>query len=329
MKHSILSGLFILVLGFGIGWLVKPAPLPKPATAVAATGPRKSTAVIAPNALTETTDTARKMKRESGVSAATDMPAEDQTAILQATEILKEMFSLRRVKFEQHIELLSESLNLSPAQKAKIITWLDDSVKKFEDIKVDISDPNSMSEIEKEIWKHFTNKALEDQLASFLTNDQKAALADFKEREFRDQVDAFALKSLSHLQGIIQLEDHQRDEVYKLLSTGAEASVREESENYDMAKLLNEGLGVEVNPDPYDLRIMQAIANFTELPEAPSDREHWLKNLGETIEKRIDAKVEQLRPALNDRQLEQYRTELEGFGNIWIRNFENMKVVGE
>jgi len=202
-------------------------------------------------------------------------------------------------------------------------------VKKFEDIKVDISDPNSMSEIEKEIWKHFTNKALEDQLASFLTNDQKAALADFKEREFRDQVDAFALKSLSHLQGIIQLEDHQRDEVYKLLSTGAEASVREESENYDMAKLLNEGLGIEVNPDPYDLRIMQAIANFTELPEAPSDREHWVKNLGETIEKRIDAKVEQLRPALNDRQLEQYRTELEGFGNIWIRNFENMKVVGE
>ena len=56
MKHSILSGLFILVLGFGIGWLVKPAPLPKPATAVAVKGPRKSTAVIAPSALTETSD---------------------------------------------------------------------------------------------------------------------------------------------------------------------------------------------------------------------------------------------------------------------------------
>lgn len=54
-----------------------------------------------------------------------------------------------------------------------------------------------------------------------------------------------------------------------------------------------------------------------------------IKNFRESIEKRIDAKVEQLRPALNDRQLEQYRTELEGFGNLWIRNLENVEVVGE
>jgi len=219
----------------------------------------------------------------------------------------------QREKLERQIERLAENLNLTAEQKRGLTTWLDDQMKKLEGM--DFTDPKSMAGIP-ELSKALTNNALEDQLASSLTADQKTALADFKDREHHEKVDSMALKHLSKLQGIIDLKEGQREEVYKVLSESAEASVQSENDKPDMTKLFTEGMGIEM--DPYDLGLQQAMTESMGDPsmmsQAGGDQKQMAKNLREIFDKRIDAKVDQLRPVLNDTQLEQYRAELKSKG---------------
>ena len=48
--------------------------------------------------------------------------------------------------------------------------------------------------------------------------------------------------------------------------------------------------------------------------EGAHDSKEMMKHLREVIDKRIDEKVERLRPVLNDKQLELYRSELKSKG---------------
>ena len=315
MKNLIPFGLLMLVLGFAIGWLVKPVPAVNAATAAVVPSSHKSAEPVAANVPAEAPVPGKHAQREATVKKPSNMPTEaqmDQAKKMQA-DMSKARVKRQRDKFAQQIDRLTESLGLSADQKSKLTAWLDDGMKKLEGL--DFTDPNSMSQLP-ELSKLLTNKALEEQLAPSLTSDQKAALVDFKDREHRGKVDTAALKSLSKLQGVIQFEDGQRDEVYKLLTEGAEASVLAESETPDMTKMFTEGMGIEM--DPYDLGIQQAMTESmgdpTAMQEAPGDQKKMVQKLREVIDKRIDAKVELLRPVLNDKQLEQYRTELKTKG---------------
>ena len=125
-----------------------------------------------------------------------------------------------------------------------------------------------------------------------------------------------SLKSLSKLQGIIEFEDGQRDEVYKILTKNAEATALAESKKPDMAKMFTDGMGIEI--DPYDLGFQQAMNDsITEMGtegEASPDQEQMAKKMREMIDKRIEEKITQLRPVLNDKQLALYREELKSKG---------------
>lgn len=319
MKNLIPFGFLMLLLGFAIGWLVKPMPVAGGASPAAVMAPSKTTGPAGAIVSEETPVPGKHIQREAIVKKTSDKPtgeqmdqAMDQAKKMQA-EMSKAMVKRQRDKFEQQINLLTENLSLSADQKSKLTTWLDEGMKKLEGL--DFTDPKSMSSLP-ELSKLFTEKALEDQLTPSLTDDQKAALADFKDREHRSKVDTAALKSLSKLQGVIRFEDGQRDEVYKLLADSAETSVLAESETLDMANMFTEGMGIDM--DPYGLGIQQAMTEAMGDPaamqEGAGNQKQMVQKLRETIDKRIDAKVELLRPVLNDKQLEQYRNELKSKG---------------
>lgn len=315
MKNLIPFGSLMLLLGFAIGWLVKPVPAAGGATPAAVMASSKS-AVPAPAKIPEEAPVPGKhIQREAIVKKTSDGPTSEQMdqAKKMQSEMSKAMVKRQHDKFEQQIDLLTESLGLSADQKSKLITWLDDGIKKLEGL--DITDPKSMSDLP-ELSKFFTDKALEDQLTPSLTDDQKAALVDFKDREHRTKVDTAALKSLSKLQGVIRFEDGQRDEVYKILAQTAETGVLAESETPDMTTMFTEGMGIDM--DPYGLGIQQAmtesIGDPSAMQESAGDQKQMAQKLREIIDKRIDAKVDLLRPVLNDKQLEQYRGELKSKG---------------
>ncbi len=305
----------MLCIGIAIGWNAKPMPTPSVSPVASGLTPPPSKPVVAV-ASSEDPPPGKHALRDSVVKKPSNMmPTEaemDQAKKMQA-EMSKAMVKHQRAKFEQQIDRLTESLSLTADQKAKLTNWLDDGMKKLEGL--DFTDPKAMTELP-ELSKLLTPKALEDQLASSLSAEQQTAFTDYKEREHHDQVDAAALKSLSKLQGVIQFEDGQRDEVYQVLTKSAEASLLAKNENPDIAAMFTEGMGIEM--DPYDLGLQQAMTESmgdpAKLQENAGDQKQILGKLREVIDKRIDAKVELLRPVLNDKQLEQYRTELKTKG---------------
>lgn len=316
MKNTMAVGLLMLGLGFAIGWMAKPTPTGSADAKVTAS---KSSQSQPSAGGTSPSEAGLKIRRTERPPVAKDpsQPTDEQIAQGKKVqgEMMKSMVKRMRSKFEAQIEKLSENLNLTPAQKDSLTALLDERMKALE--KLDFSDPKSMEGMGEEL-KGLTTQAFEDQLASSLTEDQKVALTDFKAKELQAKVDTTALKSLSQLQGVIEFEDGQRDEVYKILTENAEAEAIKEAATPNLMELMTADMGFEM--DPYDLNLQEAMTDAIGIDgskmttASPNDQKTMAKNLREIIDQRIDAKVESLRPVLNDKQLEQYRGELKTKG---------------
>lgn len=314
MKNLIVVGGLMLGLGFAIGWVAKPVPVAKGTVTAVDAAQRKSP----PSATTKEAEPLVQGKRSEREPAAPKKPAgvtdeQMSQAKKMQGEMVKQMTKRYRTKFEQQIEKLAVSLNLSDEQKNKLTAWLDERMTKLEGM--DFEKPESMMEITN-IAKTLNNQALHEQLAPTLSEEQKVALKDFTEKEHRTKVDTAALKNLSKLQSVIEFEEGQRDKVYEILAAGADESVRHQDENPDPSQLFMEGMGMDM--DPYDLGLQQAMTESVgdpmEFTKKGADQKDMSKRLREAIDKKIDAKVEALKPVLNEKQIEQYRTELKTKG---------------
>ena len=190
----------MLGLGLAIGWLAKPAPVAAPvavARAVASTPPAPSASAPVVAELPP----GKRAQREPAETKAVLQPTEaqmEQGRKIQA-EMAKAMVKRQREKFEKQIGKLTDNLHLTADQSAGLTTWLERQMRELE--KLDFTDGKAMSGM-MEPGNLLTTQALEDQLAASLTAEQKAALVDFKDREYRTKVDTAALKSLSKLQGL-------------------------------------------------------------------------------------------------------------------------------
>jgi hypothetical protein len=315
MKNHWIIGMVVFGLGMMTGWFVKPTP---PSLAPSVPDGAPASKALASATLTPPTEPpvpGKRAQREPAVKKTSNMPTEEQMA--QASkmqgEMSKSMVKRHRAKLEQQIVRLDEKLQLTTAQKSGLTAWLDDQMKKMESM--DLSDPASFGKLP-ELAGSITNEALENQLATTLTADQQAAFTDLKDNDLHLKIDAMALKSLSKLQGVIEFEDGQRDEVYKILTKNAEATAHAESKNPDMAKMFTDGMGIEI--DPYDLGLQQAmtdsITDMGKEGEASHDQPQMAQKMRELIDKRIEEKINQLRPVLNDKQLARYREELKSKG---------------
>ena len=308
MKNLTVVGLLMLGLGFCLGWLVKPLTVVDPA--VQAISGKPAVASV-PEPIQDAPPPGKHAIREAPVTKTAGTPSEaqmNQAKTMQA-EMSKKMVDGLRAKFTTRIERLAENLDLTADQEAQLTAWLDGQMKEMGNL--DISGSGFAGNT-----RMPTEKSMEEQLALSLSAGQKDALQEFKGREHQSKVDTTALKSLSKLQGIIQFEEGQRDEVYKVLTESAEASLLAEDDKPDVTKMFTEGMGIEM--DPYDLGLAQAMSSMRSDPtrngESPASSQEMAKTIRETVDKRIDDKVEQLRPVLNDRQLELYRNELKTKG---------------
>ena len=315
MKNNGIVGILMLGLGVLIGWVVKPAPTAVVATGAAGVSASKSLASAAHTPSTEPEVVGKRAEREPAVKKPSNMPTEaqmDQARKMQA-DMSKDMVKRHRAKLEQQIERLGDKIQLTGAQKAGLTAWLDEQMKKMESM--DLSDPSAMAKLP-EVAGLITNEALENQLAPSLTSEQQAALADFKDSELHLKVDALALKSLSKLQGVIEFENGQRDEIYKMLTKNAEATIAAELKDPDMSKMITEGMGIEM--DPYDLGLQKIMTDsMTDLGKKGESIEGMpqiAEKMRDLLEKRIEEKIDALRSVLNEKQLARYREELKSKG---------------
>jgi len=317
-KNTPLVGIGMLALGVAIGWSLKSGnPTPEvagPVPPATVNKPPAAPAQPAPIAASEAPPPGKRAVREPSVKKPVTEPTEEQKAQVSRMqgEMTKLMTTRQRSKFDKYLQRISENVNLTETQKAAMAGWIDERMKKIGEM--DFSDPKSIEGMG-DVMGGLSDKAIDDQLAATLTDEQKTAFSAFKEKEIQTKVDSAALKSLSQLQGAIDFEEGQRDEVYKILSAEAEKRVLQEQEKPDPTAMFTEGMGIEM--DPYGLGLQQAMTDaITERAEsgAATDSKATAQTMREIIDKRINEKVEQLRPVLNEKQLEQYSSELKTKG---------------
>jgi hypothetical protein len=229
------------------------------------------------------------------------------------SQAIKMLAAQKRAQLQHRIDKLAVALGLTDVQKSGLQSWLDERIAKIESIGAE--DMDKLQD-DGDLIKLLTNQALEEQLLTSLTSEQRTAFDEFRTRETQSRVDAAALKSLSQMQGVIQFEGDQRDAAYKILHDAAAARIEKENGNPDSSALSLDGMGIDL--DPYDLGIQDAMkeaALNTGTSGDGTDGNQMAENFRAAIDQRIEAKVDQMRPVLNDKQLEQYRTELKNKGS--------------
>lgn len=307
----------MLGVGFTIGWVAKPVPdavAAKPSDAAAPKQPSASaTAGERPVAAATKRSDREKPEPKKNPGGLTDEQMK-QAKKVQA-DMAKQMLKRYRTTLEQHIAKLAKNLNLTDAQRASLQAWVDERIGKME--AADFTDEKAMGTLMTD-GKSLSVKALEQSLEASLSPDQKTALADFQQKEHQTKVDAAALKSLAKLQGVIEFEEGQRDEVYKLLAEGADTDIKGKEDNEDPSAMFTESMGMDM--DPYGIGLQQimteAAGGFEKLAEggAPPDMKDMGKRMREAFDKRVEEKVDLLRPVLNEQQLGRYREELKTKG---------------
>lgn len=286
-KNNIFILILLLVFGAAIGWFLRSGTADNRLSSSNDDSLKSSAAPSANRTGNETSENAsNKGKRAIRVTP----QKEEDDALTKALAVdFKESYSKelinKRAIVQQHIDKLADALELTDAQKAGLESWAD----------ANLSNSN-----------YITHQQLEEQLlAATLTEGQKSALNGFRTRETQTRIDAAALINLSHLYRVIEFEDNQRDDVYKILNE----AIAERIAGIGNAELLQ----LSENIDIYHLGIKEAmdkaISNAGTLTDGASIKKIE-DNYREIIDQRIETMVNRMRPVLNDMQLDQYRTEL-------------------
>lgn len=316
-KQSLFQGVLIFVVGVSVGWVLKSGmghDHPEESAALTSAGKdRGQSSNATPGSTVEAPPVVSKRAiRESAPKPAKPESIIDSEQMKKAQQQMgKAMAERRKVDFDRHLDKLAESLSLTDAQKSATSKWIEEKIRKVSEI--DFSDPSSMTDAA--ALTSLTPAAMEEELKKSLSDEQKQAYAQFKEKETRAKVDSMALKSLSQLQGVVDFEEGQRDKVYEILAADAERKATAEAGRSDPASWITDGMGIDL--DPYDLGLQEAMTSGFS-GSAATDGESFKERLRKIVDDRINAKVEQLRPVLNEKQLEQYRNELKTKGTGFL-----------
>ncbi len=317
-SSSVITPLATLGLGIAIGWFAKPdsqAPAEPVALAKAAAPAARPVASAdpAPSRSGKSEHKATLEKKKTQLDA--DIAAQEAKVAESKDRMTDVLSNSYRKKLEGYLATLDENLNLTPAQK--------DALKKaieaqLEEVKKLMSREDA-DENPADFMKNLPPMgpdALDASLAAILSPEQKTAFDSYKTREKARQVDAKALKKLSHLQGLIEFKEGQRDEVYRVLSESAERSLAQPNQMAALTDAFSGGAGMNIDMDPYDLGIQQIFMDSTsELGSLQGgDQKAMAKVFQEKIDKLVEDKVNELRPVLDDAQLEKYRQELKTKG---------------
>lgn len=312
MKNKSIGAILLIGFGFGIGWLAKPASSSSSTPPIAATG-------RVPNAVASARSTAldqppvptSRKERSLPEKGIMNGPLEIRQGLTPEMAVMmsKKEIQDKKVLIQQRIVQLDEKLHLIPAQKSRLTTWLESNIKKME--AMEMSDLKSFQSIS-DVARSLSNETLENELASDLTADQQTALTEINQKDFARKVDTIALKTLSKIQEDIDFEEGQRDEIYKILTQNAEKSVREKLKTPESSGMFEDN---GLSADPYDLQLQDTMgSNGIKLSDLGGSGEHKItidQAMMEKMNKRVNEKVDQLRPFLNEKQLAIYREKLD------------------
>ena len=227
----------------------------------------------------------------------------------------KIMAERQKNKEEATIQKLVDRLGLTDAQADKLRAYF---AKNREELEALMADGDGDWRKMRELTKSLGDDALDSALADILTDEQKTAHEEMKQRDLANKVEARAYRDLATIQGILDLNPEQKDQVYAILHKDAAQKTESNREANSIVATITEGIGLDINPDDLGIGFSGAIQSFVnraENGEQPSEnRGEILQSIRDNQQQEIDNKVELLAPVLDEGQEDAYRTHLETRG---------------
>ena len=308
MKFNILLAASCIAIGASIAWLAKADPKADAANPAKPAVEEKKTP--SKSQITASENEKREASKRSIVTPEEVTPPidavhfdfEDDSSDMGSR--MQQMFKNRQqARLDARISKLVAQLNLTPEQEASLKKAAADRMNRFAEMMEGDFDPSNMSEL-------FNTDVIDEALAEILTPEQQEELEGVKKREIANKVEAQALKELAKLSNL-DLSQEQKDAAYDILYKNAETSVGNETPATGLVSMITEGLGIELDSDT--LGIATAMIPSTddiESGEIEQDPRAMMAQAQAKMDARIDAKVEAMRPVLNENQIDQYRKDL-------------------
>jgi len=310
MKHTVLTGVLCLVLGFTIGWLSKPGR--SEAVAISSDAPSTS---ATPKASPSTKSVGSSAVPSKALRPEADTTDKEQIVTMgRSNPAMQKRFEnmiidQARKKSTAKVAELAEKLGLSAQQAEALQAYFDN---KIADITGDPDDEESMPDI-LALSKLQTSKSIDAALADILTDEQATAYEELKANERNRQVESRAYKDLARVNSVLDLNDDQKNAVYDILYEQAAKKVDKSDDAGSAMTMVMNGHGIDIDVD--DLGLGGIIGSATALDSngdpGPRSREDIMKSMREQNQKRINDQVGRLAPALTPEQAEQYRKHLE------------------
>ncbi len=305
-----------LVVGMGIGWVAKPSGAATTETtagpvevADAASRPHRPAAAERDDPSLAAKIAERPSETES-IRGLEDLDPEMRRQIEEAQE--KQAQLMKRglqSKFDLRIARLVESLGLDAGQEKLLRDYVENRLEGID--ASTLGGMSGMPDEEKlaELAALLRGDGIVDELSPHLNDEQRDSLDAVTERERRNSVEARALKQLSRLQGTLDLDETQRDEVYGVLMEDADSWLDRQSDADFVMREMMSTMGVEMELGDMDMSAMMEMHHADDPAEV-------MQQMREEMARQREAKVERLSGILDEDQLDRYRQSLENQGGM-------------
>lgn len=290
MKLSLVLPILTALAGFGLGWLVKPAPDSASPTLppVAASSPKPAgnpvPAVVPPNGTPAPARTiSARPVREIGGRGVDVGAGAGKTAAKSAAKLQR----------------LTEALGLSDEQQAALTKLIEENQKAF------LAGYPEPSAGPGKIIEHIaaTGVALEKSLVSMLSPDQLSALEELRKRERENRIEATAQRELANLTEVTDLDPGQRD---KILAQLRKAGTNELGSIPASLALVLDSSVLPLGSSAPSAQTVQTLRQLAS-SQAPEDPEALHARLIENQQRQLEQRLNLVRDILTPAQLAQYQ----------------------
>lgn len=308
-----------VVASFGAGWLLNNSP--DEPTAVEQPQAKQAVKRVRPNNLEGTTAANTPPKSARNVLS---LPAETaeaesskQAERQQRQENFRKQMSDRMVgrqekKNEAKIAHLVEKLGLTSEQEQQLRAHYAKKIESYTALMSgDLGNMREMANMEK-MAAVLSDDDLGGAMEEFLNTDQLAEYDALKSSERKNSIESSSMKSMASLQGVVTLDESQKDAVYEILYAEAEQNEEKTSPVSSMVSAFGGGM---LNIDSAMLEQRMAIDSDPSL-----SAEQKKAKIEEVQQNSIDAKVQRFDGVLSEAQQLQYRQSLES-QNQWMRGW--------
>ena len=309
-----------VAVSFGAGWLLKNSPDVQPTVEEADSKPVAKQA--RPNNLggAATPSSAAVSPRESvsePVETAEEEAPKDTEREQRRAEFRKQMGSRmldRQQKlFDGKVANLVEKLGLNPEQEEKLRAHYAKKMEAYEEVLAGVFENMRSIEGMEKVAAVMGDDDLGAAMEGILSEDQQGEYKELKTSERKNGIESSAMKSMASMQGIVNLDDTQKDAVYDILY--AEAEVKEDNKSPMSSMMSAFGGGMMMNIDTSIIEQRMVIEADESL-----DAEQKKAKVEEMQKTSLDAKVSRFDGILTAPQQQQYRQSLET-QNRWMRGW--------